>query len=449
MTMTMTMSSRRPWKSSLLVILLLVFSAVTCGEARQQRRQSSRQNATKKDDDDYYAILGLKKTASSKEIKSKYRKLALKYHPDKVSEDEKEEAEKMFVKVSEAYSVLSDDEKRGIYDKYGKNGLDVHEQGGDPRASGFGGGFGGPGGGFGGGGGQHHFHHGGADAFKMFEQMFGADFGGGSGGGGGFGGGGGGFEQMFGGGFEQMFGGGAGFGGAGGGGRRQQAPELFQKGQSKVGKLGSPKFPNKSSKNMWMIMFYSNDDQISAELAQVYEVLAEKKNLAYKVGAVDCEKSEKEARFCQSKKVESVPQFGMVINGKVHLMENGDDVQSAKELHEFAVTHMPREFIHNINNKQQMEERLLGSGKPAALLLTDKYETSSTLFSLAYQFRNEFVFGESRAKNINMAREFNVKKYPHLVVIDKKGKRHQYTGGMAKDSIIRWLDGLKKKSDEL
>lgn len=429
----MTIISRRPWKLALLVILLLLFSATS--EARQRRQQSGRprQNATQ-DDEDYYAILGLKKTATAKEIKSKYRKLALKYHPDKVRDDEKEEAEKMFVKVSEAYSVLSDEEKRGIYDKYGKNGLHVHEQGGDPRASGFGGGFGG--------GGGQHFHHGGADAFKIFEQMFGADFGGASGGGGFRGFGGGGFQQMFEGG---GFGGGASFGGPGG----ERQPELFQKGQSNVAKLGSPKFPSKTSKHMWMIMFYSNDDQKSMELAQVYENLAEKKNLAYRVGAVDCQKSEKEAKFCQSKKVVGVPQFGMVLNGEVHLMENGDDVQSTKELHEFAITHMPREFIQNINNKQQMEERLLSSGKPSVLLLTDKYETSSTLFSLAYQFRKDFTFGESRAKNINMAKEFNVKKYPHIVVIDKKGKRHQYTGGVAKDSIMRWLEGLRKRSDEL
>ena len=77
-----------------------------------------------------------------------YRKLALKYHPDKVAEEDKEESEAAFVKISEAYNVLSDEEKRKIYDKYGKNGLDAHEQGHDPRTSGFGdGGFGGGGGG--------------------------------------------------------------------------------------------------------------------------------------------------------------------------------------------------------------------------------------------------------------------------------------------------------------
>jgi len=62
------------------------------------------------DSDNYYAVLGLSKRAKAKEIKSAYRKLALKYHPDKA--EDKEEAEAKFVKISEAYAVLSDDEKR-------------------------------------------------------------------------------------------------------------------------------------------------------------------------------------------------------------------------------------------------------------------------------------------------------------------------------------------------
>jgi len=146
-----------------------------------------------------------------------------------------------------------------------------------------------------------------------------------------------------------------------------------------------------------------------------------------------------------SKGVQEMPQFGMVLGGKLHLMKNGSDVQSAKELHEFALTHMPRELIHNINNLPQLQERLLEGGKPAIFVLTDKYETSSTLFSLAFQFRKSFTFLESRAKNTKMAKEFDVKKYPQIVAIDTEGNRHKYSGGMVKDSIIRWIESLKTK----
>jgi molecular chaperone DnaJ len=71
---------------------------------------------------DYYEVLGVTKTASIEEIKSSYRKAALKWHPDR-SPENKEEAEHRFRECTEAYSVLSDTQKRQIYDTYGHEGL--------------------------------------------------------------------------------------------------------------------------------------------------------------------------------------------------------------------------------------------------------------------------------------------------------------------------------------
>ena len=115
---------------------------------------------------DYYEVLGVSKSADAKEIKKAYRKLAMKYHPDKNPGDK--EAEEKFKEINEAYEVLSDEEKRSTYDRFGHDGL--NNQGGFGGGQGFGGGFGG--GGFGG-----------------FEDIFGDIFGS-SGFGGGFGGGG-------------------------------------------------------------------------------------------------------------------------------------------------------------------------------------------------------------------------------------------------------------------
>lgn len=70
---------------------------------------------------DYYELLKVGKSADKITIKKAYRKMAMKYHPDKNPNDE--EAENKFKAVNEAYQVLSDDEKRSIYDKYGKEGL--------------------------------------------------------------------------------------------------------------------------------------------------------------------------------------------------------------------------------------------------------------------------------------------------------------------------------------
>jgi molecular chaperone DnaJ len=100
----------------------------------------------------YYEVLQIEKSADKGIIKKAYRKMAMKYHPDKNPGDK--EAEDNFKVVNEAYQVLSDDQKREIYDRYGKQGLEGHGQ-----SSGFGGGF--------------------DDLGSMFEEMFNGGFGGG------------------------------------------------------------------------------------------------------------------------------------------------------------------------------------------------------------------------------------------------------------------------------
>ena len=111
---------------------------------------------------DFYEVLGLKKGATDDEIKRAYRKLAMKYHPDKNPGDKK--AEENFKEINEAYSVLSDPDKKSKYDQFGHAGV-------DPNAGFGGGGFGGfGGGGFGG--------------FEDIFDMFGGMFGGGGGRGG-------------------------------------------------------------------------------------------------------------------------------------------------------------------------------------------------------------------------------------------------------------------------
>ena len=102
---------------------------------------------------DYYSILGVARGAPESQIKRAYRKLALKYHPDKNPGDDK--AKSKFEELSNAYEVLTDEEKRQIYDRHGEEGLKQHQQGGGGGGGGhpgdifsqfFGGGFGGFGG---------------------------------------------------------------------------------------------------------------------------------------------------------------------------------------------------------------------------------------------------------------------------------------------------------------
>lgn len=113
---------------------------------------------------DYYELLGVARDASADELKKAYRKLAVKYHPDKNPGDAAAEAK--FKEISEAYEILKDEDKRAAYDRYGHAAF---TQGGMGRPGGGGGGFGGH------------------DPFDIFREAFG-------------GGGGGIFEEFFGGG---------------------------------------------------------------------------------------------------------------------------------------------------------------------------------------------------------------------------------------------------------
>ena len=70
---------------------------------------------------DYYEVLGLSESASKEEIKKAYRKLAIKYHPDKNPDNK--EAEESFKEAAEAYEVLSDAQKKQRYDQFGHDGL--------------------------------------------------------------------------------------------------------------------------------------------------------------------------------------------------------------------------------------------------------------------------------------------------------------------------------------
>lgn len=88
------------------------------------------------DSEDFYEVLGLRRNAQENEIKKAYRKLSLKYHPDK-NPNNKEQAEEIFKKISYAYGILSDPQKRKDFDTYGRDYVVNGGHGGGGQQNGF------------------------------------------------------------------------------------------------------------------------------------------------------------------------------------------------------------------------------------------------------------------------------------------------------------------------
>ena len=247
--------------------------------------------------EDYYKLLGVKRTASKAEIKKAFKKLSLKYHPDK-NKDNPKKAKEMFIKIANAYEVLSNDEKRKIYDQYGEEGIKANEQGG---------------------GSNFNFDN------MGFEEIFSQFFGGGGGGakfefnfGGGHGGkkkqsssGFGGFGSIF----DTIFGGGGDNGGFGGfqggqygGGQKKQKNGMKDQNYFKNTKVQTLKMKSLtllySRKNIWFVYFYRKGDQNYEKYVNTMIEFAEKTEGLFNAGAVNCIKDEE---ICEEFEVAETP----------------------------------------------------------------------------------------------------------------------------------------------
>ncbi len=306
---TKVSSVRKKNKSFFIVIWLLV-TILTCSRAGK----------------DYYKILGVKKTASDDELKKQYRKLALKYHPDK-NPDDPETAEKKFADVANAYEVLSDPEKRRIYDLGGEESLKSGNHGGPSggfQQRGF------PGGGF-----QFDF-----DPYEMFAQFFNENGGGMGGMGGGTCGAGG-----------RMGGGPGGTCGARGGGRGGGSPDIYSK-TSPVGKLSMNKFPDAGSKYLWLVQFYSPGCPYCKNAVATIEQVTRALSDTVKVGVINCAK---QSLFCQKLGIVRYPTIRFMFDGESTEFEGA---VSKESLIRFVKNVTLLKYITNIRHDSSMDEFL-------------------------------------------------------------------------------------------
>ncbi|CAD8120784.1 unnamed protein product [Paramecium sonneborni] len=354
--------------------------------------------------EDYYQLLGLKKGASDAEIKKAFKKQSLKYHPDKNKGNE-EKAQKQFQKIVNAYETLKDPEKRKIYDQYGEEGVNKHEQ---QQQQGGGGGF-------------HNFGGG-------FEEMFSQFFRGGSGGGGG--------HQQF----HFNFGG-SGFGNQGGGFGNQDFQE--EGGQAKKDNI----FENTDvytldmsnlsrfyrREEVWLIYFYLPNGEGQKYKKLIIE-LAEKYAGIFRVAAIDCEDDEAlcEDEF-QVKRYPTVSIYASRLSaepikytGKWELNEMAKEAVDLME--DFVIV------LSGFNFQEYIEK-----SKPKVILFTNKKSTPPLFKALSKEFKGKLEFAMIRQSERQLTSIFKITEFPSLIVAQNDQDFKVFESEFKKDQIVKFL----------
>ena len=352
--------------------------------------------------EDYYRTLGIPRNADEKAIRKAFKKLTLKYHPDK-NLDNKEEAEKQFMKIANAYEVLSDSEKRKIYDKHGEEGLKQHTQGqqqGNPFntedifAQFFGG--------RGGGGGRSNFHF-------NFNT----------------GGGGGGFNQQ---GFHQQH-------------HQQQErfEPLYEKTDVVELNLGNLKQLYRRNE-IWMIHFYKPSDKKSRDMKDEWINLANKLYGIIKIAAVNCEDDEE---LCEEYEVKQIPTILCFPDNTALKHEVYKGEKTYQKISDFAVSKM-QSFVRFVNSKNFEEFLEAEPDSVKVLLFTEKKSTPPLLKALSKEFKGKVLFGEVRQSESLLVSKFKIEKFPSIIGLEDEVQ--VYPGEYSRDKLEKWVRDFMYKN---
>lgn len=347
--------------------------------------------------EDYYKTLGIPRNADEKAIKKAFKKLTLKYHPDK-NLDNKEEAEKQFMKIANAYEVLSDPDKRKIYDKHGEEGLKQHAQG------------------------QHQGNPFNAD--DIFSQFFGR--GGQSNFHFNFNTGGGGFHQSF---HQQQ-----------GFHQQEKFDPLYEKTDVIELNLGNLKQLYRRNE-IWMIHFYKPSDKKSRDMKDEWINLANKLYGIIKIAAVNCEDEEE---LCEEYEVKQIPTILYFPDNTALKHEVYKGEKTYQKVSDFAVSKM-QSFVRFVNSKN-FEEFLESEPDSAKVLLfTEKKSTPPLLRALSKEFKGKVLFGEVRSSEAGLVSQYAIDKFPSIIGLDEEVQ--VYSGDYSRDKLEKWVrDFMYKKS---
>lgn len=353
----------------LLFILLSILTFINAGE-------------------DYYKILGVPRNADEKTISKAFKKLSVKYHPDR-NRDKKEWAKANFVKIAQAYETLTDPEKRKAYDLGGEEGVKQQEQG---NAQG---------------------HHGGFGNF------------------------GGNFDDIF----NQFFG--------GGGGQRQRRRQNFHHEEEEEREVDF--FENTdvlklriqsltkifNRQENWFILFYKSNNKDIKAITDMWKTLADKTYGIFKIGSCNCKTDEE---LCEEFSIRETPEI-------VFFPEIGEEEEIYKglktweKIFQFGSSRM-QSFVRVVNSENYGDFVTSNPANHKALLFTSKKVTPPLLKAISKKYQGKLYIGEVRQSETELVQRFKVDKFPTLLVISDV-ENHQgvvYDGPMSRDSIEKFLN---------
>ena len=369
-------------------------------------------------DEDYYKLLGVKRNASKQEIKKAFKKLSLKYHPDK-NKDNPKKAKEMFIKIANAYEVLSDDEKRKIYDNYGEEGVKANEQG---RGSG----------------GSH----------SNFDNM--------------------GFEDIF-----NLIIGGMGHGrkvkiNIGGDGRKsgqssgyEDIFNIFESGHHqgrgrnngmknknyfKNTKVTELKMKNLSlllsRKNNWFVYFYKQGDQNYEQYVKTMIEFADKTQGLFNAGAVNCIEDEE---ICDEFDVEHTPSIIFFKENEKDYNKYGGKIDF-NSLFSYSTKRMSY-YVNELTKDKLGDFFSKSPEKYHVLLFTSKNATPSMYKALSKYFINKLIFGEVKQNESELLKLFNARSFPTLMVVldEEKINYDLYNGKITYEEIQKYLNKYSNK----
>eukprot|EP00727_Mastigamoeba_balamuthi_P000571 m51a1_g10510 putative DnaJ (516) ;mRNA; r:182535-184267 len=353
--------------------------------------------------EDFYSVLGVSRDASERDIKTAYRRLSAKWHPDR-NPTNKEQAQAKFMEIARAYEVLTDAKQREIYDRYGEEGLKNGP-----------GGPGGPG-----------FEFRGGNPFEMFEQFFG-----------GSGGNGGSFEFHF---------GGPGGGGPGMGGFRQQQrrrPQQQQQQQSdpfatsaSVRSWGPEEFAAHagSAEELWVVAFYSPSCGHCHQLAPAYEKAAKGLEGIAGLAAVNCERHR---ALCGAQGVEGYPTVLAYAYGQKPSEYRGE--RTARAIDAWAASLVPNVVVelHEGN-----VEGFMARDTSKAILFTARPEPPLLFRAVARTLAREGVsFGMVPQADEALCARWGVAKFPTLLAVPRADKTvsQAYAGPNTASELLTFL----------